>query len=273
MQQYLNQFVNTLITSISNLITAVVIFLASLYLAGLVSKLLCRVLEKREAAPGVTHLLAQVARWTIIVLGAIMALQRFFDVTAFLAGLGILGFTVGFALQNIMQNFAAGIILLLQQPFKIGDVVNVAGFDGTITQMDLRTTEMKTLDGRIVTLPNGDILAGAIVNYTRAERRRVDLPVGISYSSEPAVARKVMLEAIRDVPGFVSEPEPMVVFHTFAGSSLDMTAYFWVDMSKTNPLFAKDSAFELVKAAFEKNGVEIPSQITTIYLGQGNKQA
>jgi small conductance mechanosensitive channel len=273
MQDYINQFIDTLITSIPNLIIAVVIFLVSLYLAGLVSRLICRVLEKREAAPGVTHLLAQVVRWTIIVLGIITALQRFFDVTAFLAGLGILGFAVGFALQNIMQNFAAGIILLLQQPFKIGDVVNVAGFDGTIMQMDLRTTEMKALDGRIVTLPNGDILAGAIVNYTRARRRRVELPVGIAYHSEPAVARKVMLEAIRDVPGFVSEPEPMVVFHTFAGSSLDMTAYFWVDMGKTNPLFAKDSAFELVKAAFEKNGIEIPFQITTVYLGQENKQA
>ncbi|MFZ5819976.1 MAG: mechanosensitive ion channel family protein [Chloroflexota bacterium] len=268
MQQYVSQFVNTLITSIPDLITAVVIFLASLYLAGLVSRLLCRVLEKREAAPGVTHLLAQVVRWTIIVLGVITALQRFFDVTAFLAGLGILGFTVGFALQNIMQNFAAGIILLLQQPFKIGDVVNVAGFDGTIVQMDLRTTEMKTLDGRIVTLPNGDILAGAIVNYTRAERRRVDLPVGISYNSEPAVARRVMLEAIRDVPGFVSEPEPMVVFHTFAGSSIDMTAYFWIDTTKTNPILAKDAAFGLAKAALEKNGIEIPFPITTVYMPQ-----
>lgn len=268
MQDYINQFVNTLITSIPNLITAAVIFLASLYLAGLVSKLLCRVLEKREAAPGITHLLAQVVRWTIIVLGTITALQRFFDVTAFLAGLGILGFTIGFALQNIMQNFAAGIILLLQQPFKIGDVVNVAGFDGTILQMDLRTTEMKTLDGRIVILPNGDILAGAIVNYTRAKRRRVELPVGISYSSEPVAARKVVMEAIRDVPGFVSEPEPMIVFHTFAGSSIDMTAYFWVDTAETNPILAKDAAFGLVKAALEKNGIEIPFPITTVYMQQ-----
>jgi len=230
--------------------------------------LLHKALEKREATPGVTHLLAQVVRWTIIVLGVIAALQRFFDVTAFLAGLGILGFAVGFALQNIMQNFAAGIILLFQQPFKIGEVVNVAGFDGTIMQMDLRTTEMKTLDGRIVTLPNGDILAGAIINYTRAQRRRVELPVGVSYGSDPAVTRKAMLEAIRDVPGFVSEPEPMVVFHTFAGSSIDMTAYFWIDTAETNPILAKDAAFGLAKAALEKNGIEIPFPHRTIYWGE-----
>lgn len=268
MQDYIHQFVNTLITSTPNLVTAAVIFLASLYLAGLVSRLLCRVLEKREAAPGVTHLLAQIVRWTIIVFGVITALQRFFDVTAFLAGLGILGFTVGFALQNIMQNFAAGIILLFQQPFKVGEVVNVAGFDGTIMQMDLRTTEMKTLDGRIVTLPNGNILAGAIVNYTRAQRRLIELPVGVSYDSDLAAIRKVMLESIRDVPGFVSEPEPVVAFHTFAGFSIDMTAYFWVDTAETNPVLAKDAAFGLVKAAFEKNGIEIPSPITTVRLQQ-----
>ncbi len=266
MQQYFDRFIETVILSLPNLLTALLIFLVSLYLARVVNKLLRRVLERREASPGIAHLLAQIARWTIITLGVVTALQRFFDVTAFLAGLGILGFTVGFALQNIMQNFMAGVILLLQQPFKVGEVVNVAGFDGTILLIDLRTTELKTLDGRIVTLPNHDILAGAIINYTRAQRLRIELPVGVSYGADPAVTRKVILEALRDVPGFVSEPQPMVVFHSFSASSLDMTAYFWIDTAQTNPLLAKDAALGLVKAGLEKNGIEIPLPITTVYL-------
>ncbi len=266
MQQYFDRFIEMVILSIPNLLTALLIFLVSLYLAGVVSKLLRRVLEGREASPGLAHLLAQMTRWAIIALGVITALQRFFDVTAFLAGLGILGFTVGFALQNIMQNFVAGVILLFQQPFKVGEVVNVAGFDGTILLIDLRTTELKTLDGRIVILPNNDILAGAIINYTRAKRLRVELPVGISYGADPTETRKVILEALRDVPGFVSEPKPMVVFHTFPASSIDMTAYFWIDTTETSPLLAKDAAFGLVKAALEKNGIEIPFPITTVYL-------
>lgn len=266
MEQHLNRWIDLLIASVPNLLTALAILGVSLYLARLVSNLLRRVLEGREATPGIAHLLAQMTRWAIIALGAITALQRFFDVTAFLAGLGILGFTVGFALQNIMQNFVAGVILLFQQPFKIGDVVNVAGFDGTILQIDLRTTEIKTLDGRIVILPNGDILDGAIVNYTRAQRRRVDLTVGVSYASDPSLTRKVVLEALRDVPGFVSEPEAVVVFHTFSNSSLDLTAYFWIDTAETNPILAKDAALGLVKAALERNGIEIPFPITTVHL-------
>lgn len=270
MPNYLNQLSEKLIASIPNLITALIIFLVSLYLANLAGKLLRRVLERQETAPGVTHLLSQVTRWTIIVIGIVTALQRFFDVTAFLAGLGILGFTIGFALQNIMQNFVAGIILLVQQPFKPGDAVTVAGFDGTILQIDLRTTEMKTFDGRMVVLPNGDILAGAVVNYTRADRRRIELPVGVGYGSDPAVARKTVLEAIQGVPGFVNDPEPMVIFHTFGGSSVDMSAFFWIDTAKTNPFLAKDAALELVKSALEKKDIEIPFPITTVYMQSGS---
>ncbi len=271
MAYYFARFISWLVSFLPNLLIAMAIFFAGWYLAGVVSRVLRRVLERKEAAPGVAHLLTQLTRWAIIVLGAVMALQRFFDVTAFLAGLGILGFTVGFALQNIMQNFAAGVILLFQQPFKIGDVVNVAGFDGTILQIDLRTTELKTLDGRIVIVPNGDILASAIVNYTRAQRRRVELPVGVSYDSDPVLTRRAVLEALREVPGFVSEPEPMVVFHTFAGSSLDLTAYFWIDTAVTNPILARDAAFERVKAALEKNGIQIPFPVTTIHWEQAKQ--
>jgi small-conductance mechanosensitive channel len=214
----------------------------------------------------VTLLLAAITRWSIIVVGIITALQRFFDVTAFLAGLGILGFTVGFALQEIMQNFVAGIILLVQQPFEVKDVIETDQFIGTILSINMRTTEMKTIDGRIVIIPNAAILANPITNYTRAEFRRVELSVGVSYDSDPAVARQAVLEAVKLVPGFVGEPEPMVVFHTFGGSSVDMTAYFWIDMSKTNPFVAKDAALEFIKAALEKKGIEIPFPITTVYM-------
>lgn len=270
MPEYFNQFIDKVIAELPNVLTALLIFIASLYVAKLLSNLLKRVLTKREADREVTLLLAQVTRWSIIVIGIIVALQRFFDVTAFLAGLGILGFTAGFAMQEIMQNFVAGVILLVQQPFEVEDVIETDQFIGTILTINLRTTEMKTIDGRIVIIPNASILANPITNYTRAEFRRVELPVGVSYGSDPAVARQVVLEAIQNVPGYVGDPEPMVIFHTFAGSSIDMSAYFWIDMSKTNPFIAKDAAFEFVKAALEKKGIEIPFPITTVYMQSGN---
>src|SRR6266536_5685780 len=222
MENYLDQLIAYFIAGIPNLISAVVIFILSLYLARLVSNLLRRVLQRRRAPGGVVHLLGQLTLWTIIVAGAISALQRFFDVTAFLAGLGILGFTIGFALQDIMKNFAAGVILLLQQPFHVGETIGVKGFEGTVLAIDLRATEMKALDGRIVILPNADVLANPIVNYSRASQRRVDLSLSLPHGVDPNIARGIVLDAIQSVAGFVREPEPMIVFDSLTNSALEL---------------------------------------------------
>jgi len=266
MPEYLSQFIDKMVAELPNIFTALLIFVGSLYLAKLLSNLLKRVLKRREADREVTMLLGTITRWSIIVAGLITALQRFFDVTAFLAGLGILGFTIGFALQNIMQNFVSGVILLIEQPFDVGDSVELNGYGGTVLNINLRTTEMRTFDGLIVMIPNADVLSNTITNYTRADRRRIELPVGVSYGSDPAIARQTVLESIKNVPGFLGDPEPVVVFHTFGGSSVDMSAYFWIDTSKTNPFAAKDAALELIKAALEKQGIEIPFPITTVYM-------
>lgn len=258
MQAYLDQFIDAFILGIPNLLTALAIFIVSLYLARVVSNLLRRVLNRRSAPAGVTHLLAQLTLWSIIVAGTITALQRFFNVTAFLAGLGILGFTVGFALQDIMKNFASGIILLLQQPFHVGDFIGVAGFDGTVLTIDLRSTEIKALDGRIVTVPNADILTSPIINYTRADRRRIDVLVKLAYSSDPEIARKLVLAAIQNVPGFVAQPEPLVGFSNFGDTSMELNTFFWVDVTKTNPFAAKDVALSLIKRALDEKGIDIP---------------
>ena len=132
MQEYFSVLAEQIVASIPNIFTALIIFLASLYVAKWLSNLVKRVLLRRNTASGVTHLLADILRWTIIIFGIITALQRFFNVTAFLAGLGILGFTIGFALQSITQNFVSGIILLIQQPFKVGDEISVIGFEGVV---------------------------------------------------------------------------------------------------------------------------------------------
>ncbi len=266
METYLEPFVEGFINGLPNLVTALMIFIVSVYLGRLFGNIIRRVLATRQAPEGVTHLLAQLARWTFIVIGAITALQRFFDVTAFLAGLGILGFTVGFALQDVMKNFAAGIILLLQQPFHVGEVIGVKDFEGTVLEIDLRTTELKTFDGLIVTLPNADVLANPIVNYTRAYRRRIEMPVGVSYQTDPETARQAVLEAIQTIPGVVDDPAPVVAFSTFDDSALKLDTYFWIDTSKTNLFFAKDDALKRMKAALEQKGIDIPFPIRTVYM-------
>ena len=253
-----------------NLLAALAIFLVSLYLAGLLGKLVRRVLAKNKADHEITLLLSQLTRWSIIVIGVITALQRFFDVTAFLAGLGILGFAVGFAMQDIMQNFVAGIILLVQQPFNVGDAVEAGGYGGTVEAINVRTTELRTWDGLVVILPNASILSNPITNYTRARRRRIEIPVGVGYGSDLDLARAAAIDAVKRIPGFVEDPAPSVTFDAFGDSAINLTVYFWVDVEKAGFLDAKDAAVRQIKAAFDKQGINIPFPVRTVYMRPEN---
>lgn len=266
MEQTLDRLWAQFLAFLPNLVFAILIFLASLYLAKLVSRLLEAALKRRQASLEITALLTMTTRWTLIILGVITALQRFFDVTAFLAGLGIIGFSIGFALQDILKNFAAGVILLLQQPFKVGDSIEVSNYSGVVQTINIRTTELRTFDGRLVIIPNADLLANTIVNLTRADKRRIDLRVGIDYNNDLQQAHAALLTALQAVPGFLSDPAPLIVSETFGDSAIDLRAYFWIDLEVTNLFNARDAAVKNIKAEFEKQGIKIANPILTVLL-------
>lgn len=268
MKNLLVQWQADLSALLPKLAVALLIFLVSLYLAKLVSGMLLRVLEQRKVNSGAERLVSETVRWSIIVYGSVMALQQFADVTAFLAGLGILGFTVGFALQDVMKNFAAGVLLLLQKPFRIGDNISVAGFDGTVTAIDLRSTEIRTFDGRTVIAPNADVLNHAIINFTRSVNRRVELPVGVTYGSDLEQVQNLAMEAIGQVPGLLADPAPQVVFRNFGDSSINFTIFYWVDTAQIGLFAAQDAGLKLIKRAFQEQGIEIPYPIRTVMMKQ-----
>jgi small conductance mechanosensitive channel len=249
-----------------NLAFALLILLASIYLAKLVSRLLEGALKRREASVEITALLSMITRWTLIILGVITALQRFFDVTAFLTGLGIIGFSIGFALQDILKNFSAGVILLLQQPFKVGDSIEVSSFSGVVQTINIRTTELRTFDGRLVIIPNADLLANTIVNLTRADRRRIEIQVGVEYQSDLQLAQEALRTALQGVPGFLADPPPAIISETFGDSGINLRLYFWIDLSSTDLLQARDAAVKNIKAEFERRGLHIPYPTTTVIL-------
>jgi small conductance mechanosensitive channel len=265
MQPFLDQLIAFFIAGTPKLLTALVIFVLSLYFARLISNVLRRVLQKRRAPAGVVQLLGELVLWSIIVAGTITALQQFVEVTAFLAGLGILGFTIGFALQDIMKNFASGVILLLQQPFHVGETIGVKGFDGTVLAIDLRATEMRAADGRVVILPNADVLANPIINFSRANHRRVEFSLNLSHASDPQTIRKIVLEAIENVEGYVDTPEPVIVFNSITDHALELNANFWIDTTRNDPLHAKDTVLLNVKSVFNEQGIEIPHPIQTVF--------
>lgn len=257
MQNYLTHWADQILGGVPNLLAAVLIFVLFLFLARLASRLLRGVLQRHGTVNHLVELLARLVYWTLVTVGVVTALQRFFDVTAFLAGLGILGFTVGFALQDVMKNFAAGIILLLQQPFRVGEAISVAGFDGTILAIDLRATEMSTFDGRMVSIPNATVLTNPITNFTRAARRRVDLTLQIPAGTDLETIRKLVLNAIRQSPGLLSDPMPTVLVQQVDATAVSLAGTFWVDVTKGNPDVAKDAALTLIKTDLDQQNVPV----------------
>jgi len=266
METTLFKFIDSLPPIVPNIFTALLIFFGSLFLARFLRNLLSKVLKSRDVDFELSILLGQLLYWGIISFGIITALGRFFDVTAFIAGLGILGFTIGFAMQDVMQNFVAGIILLIQQPFNVGEAVEAAGYSGTILTINIRTTEMRDFDGKIIIIPNADILSNSITNFSQAKSRRVVLPIGISYDTDHDKARQTIIDAIADIPGLLKDSTPTIAFHTFGGSSIDLTIYFWIDTAETDVTSAKNTAVTKIKTALDKKGIEIPFPIQTVYM-------
>ncbi len=256
-----------LLTLLPRLVVALLIFVISVYLAGLISRLVRRTMERREADPEITLLINQITRWAVLVIGVVIALEQIgFDLTAFLAGLGILGFTIGFALQDVSKNFVSGMLLLLEQPFDIGDVIEIGDYIGTVGNVDIRATELYTFDGQNVLIPNGDVFTSPIKNYSRYDKRRLDFTIGVAYGSDLGLVRNTVLEVVNSLTGLIDDPAPSLAFNNFGESSIDFTVYFWVDLNIADYLGTIDATITGINAAFEQHNIEIPFPIRTVQM-------
>lgn len=246
------------------LLAALVMFVLALYLANLVSAVVRRVMKRRGAEPGITLLFFLGTRWSIILLGTIGALRQVeFELTAFLAGVGILGFTVGFALQDISQNVVAGLLLLIQKPFELGDLINVGDYTGNVISIDLRSTELYTRDGHNVLIPNAHVFTTPITNYNRSHTWRIGLTIGVAYDSNLEKVYQTTLEAVRMLPDVLDEPPPDFYYHTFNDSSIDFTLRYWIDSRAINPFTATHPVVMAIQQAYAAAGIEIPYPIQT----------
>jgi small conductance mechanosensitive channel len=265
MQQYLETLWEVLVSFFLDVLIALVIFVIALYLARILSSIVRKMLDHRKIPLGVVQLFSQLTYWTVIVAGVILALQRFFNVIPFVAGLGIVGLTVGLALQDVMKNFVAGLIILIQRPFLVGESIGVRGFDGTITAIDLRSTEMRASDGRLVLLPNADVLANPIINYSRTHQRQVELSLNLPLTSEPETVKQILLAAGGDIEGFLYKPEPAVVFVNLTDSAIQANLSFWVDVKKNDTGRVREAVLFKIKSALSEEGIEIPHPIQAVY--------
>jgi small conductance mechanosensitive channel len=237
---------------------AILIFLLGLYLARVVHSLLLRGFRIRNTDPELSLLLARIAQWAVLAGMLLFAAQQVgIDVTAILAGLGILGFTLGFALQDVSKNFIAGLLLLLQQPFELGDTIQVSGFTGTIIDINLRDTELRTVDGLRVRIPNGDVFTQPVLNFTGVKQRRLQISLGVSYATDLEKARRVASDTIQAIPGVVGDPAINVGFDSFTDFAIHMNILYWYDATQTGYGEALDAGVRGINAAFQREGIAI----------------
>ncbi len=261
-----NTILIDIVQFLPNLTAALIIFLVGIWAGVWAGNRVKALLARHNKAANIQILFGNVTRWAIIALALTMALEQVgFNITAFLTGLGALSFALGFAVQDVSKNMIAGVLLMLQQPFDIGEAVEVSGYAGKVEEIALRATAIRTFDGRLVYLPNADVYTSPIVNFSRSGGRRIEVTVGVAYGTDLAKAQEVALQAVKQIAGVKEDPVPVAVFHTFNDSSVDMTVYFWVEPS-INLFQAKDEAVRAIHDSFNTNGIEIPFPIRTVYL-------
>jgi len=252
---------------IPHLIAALITFAASLLLSGLAARWVRRTAKVKIHDPETLQLLSRLVRWTVIIMGTLAALEQVnFDATSFIAGLGIAGITIGFALQDIARNFVAGILLLVRQPFDIGNAVEVAGYAGTVLDITTRDTVLKTWDGEMVVLPNMDVFTSAIINYSALPHRRRTVYIGLGYDEDVGQATSVFLDAIQSVEGVLDDPAPSLLAEELGDSALTLVARFWVNQ-ETHGLFDVHSeVVRAIKETAEREEIDLPYPVQTVRL-------
>jgi small conductance mechanosensitive channel len=256
---------NFIVVYLPKLIIAVIIVVVASYLARKAEQLVDHALRRSKADPGVTSLLKNLTRWTIVGSGVVLALGLFVDVTALLAALGLVGFAVSFAFQDVLKNLVAGIIILIQHPFNVGESVSLDGFEGTVVAISTRSTEIQCFDGRLVLIPNGNSIGNPIINYSRSPQRRIELPMRLNYASDLETIRATILEAVKGVPGYLDEPQTLVVFDTVGELSLGLTVYLWINMNVAGTtLIPRDRAMDLMTRALSEKGIAMPVPVELI---------
>jgi small conductance mechanosensitive channel len=203
----------------------------------------------------------------VMIFGLLVALSQLgFEVGPLLAGLGVAGFIVGFALQDTLSNFASGVMILLYRPYDVGDLVETAGAFGKVENMTLVSTTILTLDHQTLVIPNSMIWGDVIKNVTAQTRRRVDMTFGIGYADDIPKAEKVLTEIVAAHEKVLDDPAPMVKLHNLGDSSVDFIVRPWVSTDDYWDVYW-DITRE-VKIRFDAEGISIPFPQREVHLRQ-----
>lgn len=271
MQESIDKVYGYLISYGMDLIAAILIFVIGKWMAKVASKLIQEMLLKTHVDATLAKFVKHLAYGAFMAFVIVAALSKVgVQTTSLVAVIGAAGLAVGLALQGSLSNFAAGVMLILFKPFKVGDAVEAAGVTGSVEEIQIFNTVINALDNRRYIVPNAKITGDTITNFTDIERRLVDLRFSISYKDDLKKAKQVLLKMVQSDPRVLKEPGPVVAVIELAENSVNLVCRAWVRPSDHGN--ATFDFLERGKLALEENGMTIPFPQRDVYLHEYKKQ-
>ncbi|MCL2918196.1 mechanosensitive ion channel family protein [Shewanella litorisediminis] len=238
-------------------IFAILIFLIGKYFSNVVKKLTTKMLSNRKVDPTVTSFVANLAWAVVFVFTVIATLGQIGVQTASLvAVIGAAGLAVGLALQGSLSNFAAGVLMVLFRPCRVGDYIEAAGIAGTVDEITIFSTKLRTPDNKVIVAPNSAIMNGTITNYSAMDTRRVDMVIGVAYDADIKLTKKVLTDILDNNQYVLKDPAYTVALSELGASSINFVVRPWV--KGADFWAAKFELTEQIKNALDANNIGIP---------------
>jgi small conductance mechanosensitive channel len=239
------------------IIFAVAIFVIGRWVVGMITGLMARALTKANVDPTLTGFLTKIVHvflMVAVILGVLDSLG--IKTTGLLAILGAAGLAIGLALQGSLSNFAAGVMIIIFRPFKVGDFIEAGGTKGIVEGISIFNTNMRTPQNQVVIVPNSQVGGGTITNYSVKETRRIDLTMGVSYDDDLRVAKDTIWKVLNNDARVLKDPAAIVGVMELGASSVDIVVWFWV--KSPDFLLTKMDTIERLKTELEAAGCSIP---------------
>lgn len=237
-------------------ILAVVVIVIGWFLSKLLSKLTVKALKARGVDPSVYNFIKRIVSVVVKLASLTAALSMFININSVLAAIGAAGVTAGLGLQSSVAQFASGIQILINHPFKTGDFVEINGITGNVADIRFMYTVITTVDNKRIVVPNSDITTHHIINYSTEANRRVDFKFSVSYTSDIAKAKSILMNTSLENEKILKEPLPEVYVSSYEASSIDLSLRVWCKSQDYWAIYFDMQ--EKVKYAFDKNGISIP---------------
>jgi small conductance mechanosensitive channel len=251
-----------------NLGIALVVLILFLFAAKVARRAVLRVF-KRRSRPDLAAMLAGAAQWSVIGLGLLIVATIIFPSISpanLLSTLGIGSIAIGFAFKDILQNWLAGLLILLRQPFRQGDQIVVGKHEGTVERIEARATLIKTYDGRRVIIPNSSVYTDAVTVNTAFPLRRSQYDVGSGYGDDIEQACEIIIDAIRRLEGVAEDPAPEAFAWELAGSTVNVRVRWWTQSKRSEVVHTQGRVIATIKKALTDAGIDLPFPTTVVLL-------